>query len=480
MGDKMKTSFVFHIMIASIILFFVGIFYQTLLQLRFDIHEETHNQSQQIFKAFYELKNLELEFYYEKNDEYIEKIKQFKEEKEALLYTDYSMKFLLIKVYYPLEKIEILQAYQNLLLEYHQLLEHIISDTIKLGLTHNEGLYGSLRRDAHTVENIAKKYQDETLMVHLLMMRRHEKDYMLRGLNEYVEKFKAKAIETTHYIETSYATDRLPLEKSLLNYVKNFEAFVALSNRIGETNHLGLRADAKQIRIHFENLDKVTTQTYIKVIESIQKTIFWIKILNVINLLVLIFLVYLIKKEMIYHQEKNPLTGMNGNTKIKRKLQELLKYNDERVIAYFDFDNFKSFNDKFGFKIGDEAIEYFALILNQTLHDKRFFLGHIGGDDFIMISKNASFEICLEKIEESINKLKLFGEKYYTQQEREKGFIFQKDRYGIERQMPLLGVSVAIVHLQKETKIESIDTLSAYISELKLKSKENGIAIQHL
>lgn len=66
MGDKMKTSFVFHIMIASIILFFVGIFYQTLLQLRFDIHEETHNQSQQIFKAFYELKNLELEFYYEK------------------------------------------------------------------------------------------------------------------------------------------------------------------------------------------------------------------------------------------------------------------------------------------------------------------------------------------------------------------------------------------------------------------------------
>jgi diguanylate cyclase (GGDEF)-like protein len=94
-----------------------------------------------------------------------------------------------------------------------------------------------------------------------------------------------------------------------------------------------------------------------------------------------------IKLEMA--SSANPLTGLPGNVQIERELQARIKRSEQQVVIYCDLDRFKWFNDRYGFEVGDQIIVRTARLLKEAVQhygNERDFLGHIGGDDFIVMT----------------------------------------------------------------------------------------------
>ncbi|UFJ42845.1 EAL domain-containing protein [Brevibacillus humidisoli] len=100
----------------------------------------------------------------------------------------------------------------------------------------------------------------------------------------------------------------------------------------------------------------------------------------------------------------NPLTGLPGNNAIERELQSRLEGGSEFMVVYCDLDRFKWFNDRYGFEVGDQIIRRTAQLLEQSIHNEgegSEFIGHIGGDDFILISTSERVEAITEEISRS-------------------------------------------------------------------------------
>jgi len=142
--------------------------------------------------------------------------------------------------------------------------------------------------------------------------------------------------------------------------------------------------------------------------------------------------------------ETNPLTMLPGNTPIIKEVQARLDRNEEFALAYADLDNFKPFNDKYGFSRGDEVIKMTGRLITNTvkLHDPHnCFVGHIGGDDFVFITS-------IEKAEPASREIvKNFDEiipSFYDPEDREQGYIISHSRDGTVKKFPLLSISIGI------------------------------------
>ncbi|MCX8083838.1 MAG: EAL domain-containing protein [Calditerrivibrio sp.] len=175
--------------------------------------------------------------------------------------------------------------------------------------------------------------------------------------------------------------------------------------------------------------------------------------------------------------ETNPLTGLPGNTVISETINNALKdtvnYN---YLLYFDFDNFKPFNDKFGFRVGDRAIQTFATILKKYQNNDSFFIGHVGGDDFfasIKTEKSNPYSI-ITVFEKIVSDFKDFTSSFYSIEEIMNRCYISLDRNGNKTCFPLLGVSAAILEIPPfEINISEIE-LSKLIAILKKNAKLNS------
>lgn len=142
----------------------------------------------------------------------------------------------------------------------------------------------------------------------------------------------------------------------------------------------------------------------------------------------------------------NPLTGLPGNVTIEQEMERRCREGRPFAIVYADLDNFKVYNDTYGFKKGDEIILLLAKVMQFALrrhgHAPLDFLGHIGGDDLVAMCEPAR----AERISRSVTRI--FGRlvrRHYTPQDASRGWIRAKDRAGEERDFPLVSVSLAIV-----------------------------------
>lgn len=143
--------------------------------------------------------------------------------------------------------------------------------------------------------------------------------------------------------------------------------------------------------------------------------------------------------EIDYAKHLNPLTELPGNIIIEKQLQKCIDTDTNYTVLYFDIDNFKPYNDVYGFEKGDKVIMQLAKILEAN-NPIDGFLGHIGGDDFIMIVPSSlAHELC-EKV---ISKFDTSVEYFYHAHDFLKGCIVSKNRHGIEEQFPLLTISIA-------------------------------------
>lgn len=169
----------------------------------------------------------------------------------------------------------------------------------------------------------------------------------------------------------------------------------------------------------------------------------------------------------------NPLTSLPGNSSIQKHVESKIASKSDFAILYFDLANFKSFNDKYGFFAGDNVIRFTAGVLEKAL--KEFakadsFIGHIGGDDFVVISP-IDLEI---KIAEKVIELFDAGIRdFYNQEDLEKGYIVSIDRNDNIQKFPIMAISISII-VTNIADIVDFEDVAQRASELKKIAKKNS------
>ena len=142
----------------------------------------------------------------------------------------------------------------------------------------------------------------------------------------------------------------------------------------------------------------------------------------------------------------SPLTGLPGNVQIQTELKKRLLRKQLFQILYFDLDNFKAYNDVYGFVKGDEIIRLTAKKIKKNVHaleDSDVFVGHIGGDDFVaIVDGDVNYDEICQNIIAEFDKEVL---KYFNDEDRERGYIEVGNRKGIIEEFPLTAISIGVV-----------------------------------
>jgi diguanylate cyclase (GGDEF)-like protein len=191
------------------------------------------------------------------------------------------------------------------------------------------------------------------------------------------------------------------------------------------------------------------------------------------------------EREIAEARDQNPLTKLSGNTLINEYISNSLEHErGEMVFVYFDFNNFKPFNDNYGFRNGDRAILLFGDMLKELSHREDVFTGHIGGDDFFlgMNTEKHDFTYILNIVKELVSAFEENVKSFYNKTDQENAYLISKDRNGRSKKFPLLSVSAAVLCISPRQDKYSIDRLSTRIAELKTKSKRaaDRIAVSSL
>ena len=164
----------------------------------------------------------------------------------------------------------------------------------------------------------------------------------------------------------------------------------------------------------------------------------------------------------------NPLTGLPGNVVIEDSISKLILGEKKFSLLYFDLNDFKPFNDTYGFENGDRILSFTASIIQKhTCLHKDSFLGHIGGDDFVAIipGHNAN-NLCQSIINEFDDNISNF----YNEDDKKNGYIQSFNRNNNEENYPIMSISIAVV-MDKDKSYTSIYELTEDAAKIKKKCK---------
>ena len=166
--------------------------------------------------------------------------------------------------------------------------------------------------------------------------------------------------------------------------------------------------------------------------------------------------------------EANPLTRLPGNISILNELSKCIANQAPYAICYVDLDKFKAYNDKYGFEHGDDVIRETARILLSAVKEygsPQDFVGHIGGDDFVVITTPILADKICEKIVTDFDKTTAL---FYSPEDKASGFIMGANRQGKIEKIALLSVSIGIVSnlTRKITHVAQIGEIGAELKKL--------------
>ena len=183
--------------------------------------------------------------------------------------------------------------------------------------------------------------------------------------------------------------------------------------------------------------------------------------ISMLDLGILQYIINPIDEEYLYHTIKNilnliyinrrisPLTGLPGNVQLQAEMKKRFLSKETFAMMYLDLDNFKAYNDVYGFLNGDEIIKFTAKTILKNVHIdecENCFVGHVGGDDFIAIVPAINYdEICQSIIADFDSNVG----KYFTDEDVEQGYIEVENRKGILEQFPLTSISIGVVEVEK-------------------------------
>ena len=201
---------------------------------------------------------------------------------------------------------------------------------------------------------------------------------------------------------------------------------------------------------------KLSVQYYI--LKPINKDYFYMTIKNMINF-------------VMTNRRVSPLTGLPGNVQIQAEIKKRILNKEEFAVVYLDLDNFKAYNDVYGFSNGDEVIKFTAKTIVKYVHDipeGDNFVGHIGGDDFVAVISKYDYEKLCKGI------IKEFDElipNYYTEEDVERGFVEVANRRGVIEQFPIVAISICVVEVEGNKKISPLE-IGEISAQVKHKAKE--------
>lgn len=185
-------------------------------------------------------------------------------------------------------------------------------------------------------------------------------------------------------------------------------------------------------------------------------------ILNIIN-----------EKNLIDAKDQNPLSGLPGNKSVEKYISTCIGDTTKSVMVYFDFDNFKPFNDYYGFRNGDRVISLFANILKKHIISKDCLIGHIGGDDFFVGFRDypQSDATVFELVQKLVEQFSYEVESFYNEEDRQRGYIIAKGRNDTEGCFALMSVSAAVCIKQKNIRTHE-ELVAKELSALKKTAKK--------
>jgi diguanylate cyclase (GGDEF)-like protein len=182
--------------------------------------------------------------------------------------------------------------------------------------------------------------------------------------------------------------------------------------------------------------------------------------------------------ELATARDQSPLTRLPGNNMIYGFVSRVLGKSDEAfALAYFDFDHFKPFNDKFGFRQGDRAILLFADLMRGHLPNDGCFIGHVGGDDFFAGFYDHAVSDAVALTRSLLAKFKEGILAFYDADSRANGYLESVDRDGTPRRFPMMTVSAVVLKLPKGRPLCGADDVIARIADAKKVAKH---ATDHL
>jgi diguanylate cyclase (GGDEF)-like protein len=164
--------------------------------------------------------------------------------------------------------------------------------------------------------------------------------------------------------------------------------------------------------------------------------------------------------------DASPLTRLPGNIAIERVLTKKLQQGETFAVCYADLDNFKGYSDRYGYIRGSDLIKMTGEVIHEAVQknaDENAFVGHIGGDDFIMIVASDEVDrVCQAVIDAFTDEVPQF----YTPEDLERGHIEGPDRYGITRKFPIMTISIAVV-MCKQGEYDSAVKIAKSAAEIK-------------
>lgn len=250
---------------------------------------------------------------------------------------------------------------------------------------------------------------------------KEEKDYIFKNINSSDIENDIKDIPDLIIInEDSINVDIMEICSYIRNYMENQITPIMVISSNTEKNH---RID----------ILKNSVEYFIKSPMDDEYIYFTIK--NIIRL-------------MTSNRKVSPLTGLPGNLQIQVELRKKILKREEFAILYFDLDNFKEYNDTYGFLKGDEVIKFTAKTILKVMHSYKLedsFVGHIGGDDFVGIISNVDYEQLCKDI---IKKFDKHIKEYFNEDDIERGYLEVANRRGIIEQFPLTSISIGVVKVE--------------------------------
>lgn len=202
--------------------------------------------------------------------------------------------------------------------------------------------------------------------------------------------------------------------------------------------------------------------------------------LKMLQLGVIHYIKHPIDKEYLYYTIDNvlkllyvnrrisPLTGLPGNVQIQAEIKKRLANKESFAMMYFDLDNFKAYNDVYGFIKGDEIIKFTAKMILKNVHTGEYensFVGHVGGDDFVAI---VSTQDCEKIAQDIITNFDTNVKNYYNDEDIERGYLEVANRKGVIEQFPITALSIGVVEIE-DSKFNNV-----------LEIGEAGASVKHL
>ncbi len=183
---------------------------------------------------------------------------------------------------------------------------------------------------------------------------------------------------------------------------------------------------------------------------------------------------------LVVNRTISPLTGLPGNAQIQTELKKRLLRNEKFIVLYLDLDNFKAYNDVYGFLKGDEVIKFTASTILKNINSAvgtEIFVGHIGGDDFVaIIDETMSYEkICQDIISEFDSGIKSF----FTEEDLKRGYLKVQNRKGKMEHFPITSISIGVVVSDQNrfSNVLEIGEVGAQVKHVAKKYKGSCYAI---